>query len=548
MKVLDDSKAIEVADKIWWVGFADFEAGFSNNPFLMVDEDEAVLFDPGPGHPIFRDMIMGKIKQIIDPEKIKYIVVHHQDPDLCALIPLIENILHPDVTILCHSRTALFIPYYGTRKRIMPICDDDILQLKSGREIKFIHTPYLHFAGNMFSYDINTASVFTSDIFGCFNQNWMLYSDESYLDPVKMFIEHYVGSREPLLYAYEKLKELKIERILPQHGAIIEHDIDKFLNLLITSEPGNLLKELHNKATPEQDNEIIKTGKQQLTLKLKKEITGSNLNELMDVAAQEGPITLSILIDTVLNKATELGVSNPLTRSRLHKAENIQVANGSQLLDSLRKRYLSRQYGIMSNTGSIEKIMQHGLKSFEVNVVVMFIDIRGFTKWCSDKEADTIMNNLSIQHDVVAKIINSNGGRVNKIIGDGMLAYFMEDNIQDSIKVADKIHRALEDNQLLPSGIGMDFGKVIMGDLGEDARLDYTLIGSTVNLASRMCDSTDKGETAITIQLYNKLNDQSKTAIDALPSNQQINVQIKPSDPETAAIKFPSKELDTELF
>ncbi len=91
MENLDDTKAIKITEDIWWIGFADFEAGFSNNPYLLIDNDEAVLFDPGPGHPIFRDIILQKIQQVIDPKKIKYIVVHHADPDLCGLIPFIED-------------------------------------------------------------------------------------------------------------------------------------------------------------------------------------------------------------------------------------------------------------------------------------------------------------------------------------------------------------------------------------------------------------------------------------------------------------------------
>ncbi|MBT3224480.1 MAG: diguanylate cyclase, partial [Proteobacteria bacterium] len=85
--LLDDQNAVEVAEGIWWLGFADYEAGFSNNPYLLVSGDEAVLFDPGPGSPFFLDIILHKIRQVIDPEKVRYIVVHHQDPDLCALIP-----------------------------------------------------------------------------------------------------------------------------------------------------------------------------------------------------------------------------------------------------------------------------------------------------------------------------------------------------------------------------------------------------------------------------------------------------------------------------
>ena len=546
MKILDDRKAIEVADKIWWVGFADYEAGFSNNPYLLVDEDEAVLFDPGPGHPLFRDIIMDKISHIIDPKKIKYIIIHHQDPDLCGLIPLIENILHPDVTILCESRTALFVPYYGSRKAILPICDEDILRLKSGRELKFFHMPYLHFAGNMFTYDIDTASVFSSDIFGCFKQDWMMYSDESYLAPVKMFIEHYISSPDALQYAYDKLKSLKINRILPQHGAVIEDDIDKFIELLITTEPGSLLRELYNKATSKQEQEILETGTKEMSLRLNKKISANNLNELMNTIAKEYPLFLSILIDTVLAKASAMGVSNPLTRGRIHSSENIQTDNGSQLLDSLHKKYLSRQYSIMSDKKSTEEIMLQGLKALKANVVLMFIDIRGFTRWCADKQPDTIMDTLSHQHALISKIINSSGGRVNKIFGDGILAYFTEDYTSQSIKVADKIQHMIIEKHLLPVGIGMDLGKVIMGDLGEDARLDYTLIGSSVNMASRMCDSAEKGETAITMHLYNNLNDKLKTAISCLKSKEEIKVKLKASDPEIKAIKFLSKELDTK--
>ncbi len=43
----DPYKVYEIADKVYWVGFADRKAGFSNNPYLLVGDDEAVLIDPG---------------------------------------------------------------------------------------------------------------------------------------------------------------------------------------------------------------------------------------------------------------------------------------------------------------------------------------------------------------------------------------------------------------------------------------------------------------------------------------------------------------------
>jgi class 3 adenylate cyclase len=535
---IDDSKPVEIADKIWWVGFADYEAGFSNNPYLMLDEGEGILFDPGPGHPIFRDMIMGKIRQIINPEKIKYIIVHHQDPDLCGLIPFIENILHPDVTILCHPRAALFIPYYGTRKGIMSICDEDILELKSGRRIQFFHIPYMHFPGNMFSYDIATSTLFSSDIFGCFNQNWRLYSDDSYIEPARKFIEYYVGNRSSLLYAYDRLKSLNIDRICPQHGAIIKDDIDKFVNLLITTKPGGLLRELKHKPGPEQLKEIVDVVRDKLSELLHKDIQADSLNKLMEIAGEEGSDMVSLLIDAVVVKSALMGVTNPLTCGQVHKAENVRQSNGAKLLDALHQRYLRRQYGIMSDTGSLKAILGQGLNSFETNAVVMFIDIRGFTKWSSDKHPDEIMSLLSVQHGFVAKIINSNGGRVNKIFGDGMLAYFKDDYIDQSIRIANEIHRELDTYQLLPVGIGMDYGKITMGDMGQEDRLDYTLIGSPVNLASRLCDCAGRRETVINMSLFEKLNDDLKKIIDSLDSRRKIKVQGKSSEPEFDAIKF----------
>ena len=538
MKKLDDSHAVEVADGIWWIGFADYEAGFSNNPYLLVDGDEGVLFDPGPGHPVFRDIIVQKIQQVVPPEKIRYIVLSHQDPDLCGLVPFIENTLHPDLVIIAHPRTSLFIPYYGVRKGILPVGDSDVLQLASGRRIVFYHTPYVHYAGNIVSYDEKTASLFSSDIFAVFTREWSLYADDSYIGLARSFIEHYIGGKEPVLYAYEKIKGLNIKRILPQHGGIIEHNIEGFLDMLKEAEPGDLLHELRHKPSSLQLQELLRTGKEWIEKWLKRKIEANALDDLMDTAMREGPATVSLLIDTVSAKSKELGVANPLAYGRVHRSNAVQTTRPTQLLSAIRKRFLSRRYGVLYGTSSVDAILQQGLISFKANVGVMFVDIRGFTKWSADKSPGEVIATLNKQHEIVSKVINSGGGRVNKVIGDGMLAYFPENRLSDCVTVATKVHKAVAENSLLPVGIGCDFGEVIMGDLGEESRLDYTLIGAIINFASRMCDSAGKGETTITVRLYDRFSDDLKREVAALPSFEKITVKLKPEDPETEAIKF----------
>ena len=230
-------------EDIYWVGFGDSEAGFSNNPYLIVDRDEAVLIDPGSRADEHYNTVKRKVEEVIDPKKIKYMIVNHQDPDLCASLPLFEEIVSPEVKIIAQLRTSLFVPYYGTKSEIITVDDGDIFKLKSGRELIFVTTPYVHFAGAMVTYDTKTKTLFSSDIFAAFSINWTLYADENeyYIEAFKAFTEPYIGCKKPLLSALEKISKIPIERICPQHGSIIDNDIEKYIETAKNLDVGSWL-------------------------------------------------------------------------------------------------------------------------------------------------------------------------------------------------------------------------------------------------------------------------------------------------------------------
>ncbi|MBT6229364.1 MAG: MBL fold metallo-hydrolase, partial [Candidatus Scalindua sp.] len=181
----DETMAHNIVDGIYWVGFADRKAGFSNNPYILDDGEDVILFDPGSRAPEHFNIVKEKVCSVVKPERINYIVAHHQDPDLCASIPLFEKIVDPRVKIITPTRAAPFMRYYDSISEIIPVEDGETLSLKSGRVITFVHTPYVHFAGSMVTYDAKTKTVFSSDIFGAFSIDWNLYANENYIEAFK---------------------------------------------------------------------------------------------------------------------------------------------------------------------------------------------------------------------------------------------------------------------------------------------------------------------------------------------------------------------------
>lgn len=225
----NENDAIEIADGVYHLGVQDAKFSFSNIPYLIVDGDEAVLIDPGSARPEFFEVMLRKLKSVIDPVKIKYIVVHHQDPDLCAAIPLLEKSLHPDLEIRAPLEAQILVQHYGCSHPVIPVDDGDTLTFGDNRTILFAMTPYCHFIGNMVTYDAKSKILFSSDAFGGFTGGNQLYAGEDYPLQLSTFLGQYLGSKRALEYALKRIEKLMethgIELIAPQHGCLINKDL-----------------------------------------------------------------------------------------------------------------------------------------------------------------------------------------------------------------------------------------------------------------------------------------------------------------------------------
>jgi class 3 adenylate cyclase len=138
----------------------------------------------------------------------------------------------------------------------------------------------------------------------------------------------------------------------------------------------------------------------------------------------------------------------------------------------------------------------------EVEVSVLFMDVRGFTSYSERVSAREAVARLNDLYDRVVPIITRRGGHANKFIGDGLLAVFgaparMDDHadcaVAAAIEIAEEVSDAYDGE--LRVGVGVNSGPVMSGTIGGGGRLDFTVIGDVVNTAARVESATrDTGD------------------------------------------------------
>jgi adenylate cyclase len=126
-------------------------------------------------------------------------------------------------------------------------------------------------------------------------------------------------------------------------------------------------------------------------------------------------------------------------------------------------------------------------------VTVMFIDIRDFTPFAEANTAEDTVFRLNALFEIVVPAVVDAGGHVNKFLGDGALAVFGAPNdlpghADAAVNAAVLIHRLVAErfSGELRIGIGINTGVVIAGTIGGGGKLEFTLIGDTVNVAARV--------------------------------------------------------------
>jgi adenylate cyclase len=236
-----------------------------------------------------------------------------------------------------------------------------------------------------------------------------------------------------------------------------------------------------------------------------------------------GSAAAGILVSSWLIAFLSASIVNPITRLR---EANRRIAEGdlsvrvpvastdesgelarsfNEMAAGLEERERLREaFGAFVDPDLAERVRREGtdLAGEEVEVSVLFMDIRDFTSYAEQASAHEVVTRLNELYDEVVPVLTKHGGHANKFVGDGLLAVFgaperLSDHAERAVAAALEIAKVVGERfgDELRVGVGVNSGPVMSGTIGGGGRLDFTVIGDVVNTASRVEAATrDTGD------------------------------------------------------
>jgi adenylate cyclase len=220
-------------------------------------------------------------------------------------------------------------------------------------------------------------------------------------------------------------------------------------------------------------------------------------------------ITLTAPIEKLVEVTTEIARGNFDVKANVRSRDEVgalgnavdEMVVGLQERDKV-KNVLNKFHGSSVAEDMIKGDLELG--GSDKYVTVFFSDIRDFTKYSEAHTAAEVVDMLNEYFQVMVSIVNQNNGVVDKFVGDAIMAIWgaptsSETDAHDAVKACLEMRMGLEElNERriergevpLKIGIGLHTGTVISGNIGSDERMEYTVIGDTVNQAARIEAST----------------------------------------------------------
>jgi len=205
---------------VHWLGVNDASA-FRCNTYLVGHEECFLLIDPGAAHTF--TTIQDRVAELTDPAQLRALILSHQDPDVAASLPH-WLALNPDLQIISSPRTHVLLTSYHNQGYIAyDIEDQPVYELPGHGRLRFVPCPFLHAPGAFTTHDSVSGFLFSGDVWGALEltDDLVVRDFSAHQARMDLFNKDYMACNRAALGFTDRLTDLAITAILPQHGSII---------------------------------------------------------------------------------------------------------------------------------------------------------------------------------------------------------------------------------------------------------------------------------------------------------------------------------------
>ncbi|HZH53050.1 MAG TPA: response regulator [Microvirga sp.] len=222
-------------------------------------------------------------------------------------------------------------------------------------------------------------------------------------------------------------------------------------------------------------------------------------------------LRIKALYDTIQQQATELASLNRDLEERVRR--QVQELERTREL----RRFLPPQLADMIvSSGGEAPILEHHRRE----IVALFCDLRGFTRFAESAEPEEVLDLLNTYHAVLGPLIHEAEGTLERFLGDGMMIIFNDPlPCSDPATHAVKLAVAMRSSFLslaqkwelrgysIGFGVGIAQGYATLGRIGFEGRFDYAAIGTVTNVAARLCAEARDNQILVTQRIAYGVND-----------------------------------------
>ena len=234
-------KVLDINDSVKWIGILDFdiktfdivmetEYGTTYNSYF-IDAEKKVIVETAKEK--FADEYLEKVKAVVDPEKIDYIVLSHTEPDHSGSLSRLLQIA-PNATVVGSGQAIKYLQdMHEIDFKSIVVKDGDELNL-GNKTLKFIGAPNLHWPDSIYTYLVEDKVLFTCDSFGAHYCTNEMFDDliGDYHDAFKYYFDVILKPYSKfILKAIDKIKDLELDVVATGHGPILRKNHHEIIKL-----------------------------------------------------------------------------------------------------------------------------------------------------------------------------------------------------------------------------------------------------------------------------------------------------------------------------